>query len=462
MKKPTRLERDALGSREVPVEAYYGLQTLRAVENFPISGLRLPEKFIEAYAVVKKVAALANRDAGVLAREKAKAVVKAADEVLAGKLRDQFIVDVYQMGAGTSFNMNMNEVLANRAIELLGGVRGDYGLVNPYDDVNRTQSTNDTFPTAMRIAALWMLNDLEPVLDELVKALHAKAEEFDSIVKAARTHLQDAVPIRLGQELAAYALTIAKCRASIMHAADSLRGLGIGGNAAGTGVNTPEGFTGNAVRYLSDFTGLKLHAAEDLREAMQSLRPFAEVSASLRNLALEVTRISNDLRLMSSGPTSGLGEIQLPPVAPGSSIMPGKVNPSILEMVNMVCFQAIGNDATIAVAVQAGQFELNVMMPVVIFNLLFSIQILTNALRQLRTRCVEGVKANVDRCQRYAEHTVALATALNTYIGYAAATEIVMEARRSGKTIQQVAREKKVLPEDVLRKLLDPRRLTGR
>ncbi len=456
----TRIEKDLLGQKEVPADAYYGLQSVRAMENFPISGLRMHPRMVEAVVMVKKAAALVNADLGLLKPEVSRAIAAAADEVLAGKLRDQFVVDVYQMGAGTSFNMNANEVLANRAIEILGGKKGDYALVHPNDHVNMAQSTNDLIPTAMRIASRLLLRELLPVLKDLETALAKKAKELDGILKSARTHLQDAVPIRLGQEFAAYAATIGKCHERIAAAARSLEELGIGGSAAGTGLNTHPQYRFKLVEHLRAWTKIDWRNAPDMREAMQSNLPTAEASSALRLLAIELTRICNDLRLLASGPTTGFAEIVLPAVQPGSSIMPGKVNPSIVEMLNMVCFQVIGNDLTVAMAVQAGQLELNVMMPVMAYNLHQSIEILKNAVRVFIDRCIVGIVADAERCRRYAESSMALATALNTYIGYARAAEVVKRALREQKTIIDVVREEKLLTEDQIAQILDPVKLT--
>jgi aspartate ammonia-lyase len=457
----TRTEKDSLGALEIPQEVYYGIQTWRAVQNFPVSGLRAHPRFIDAYLYIKKAAAIANRKEGELSSELSEAIVKACDEILGGKLRDQFPVDVFQMGAGTAFNMNFNEVLANRANEILGAAKGAYSPIHPNDHVNMGQSTNDTFPTAVRIGLLLILKEsLHGPLEELEKALSKKGKEFDTILKSARTHLQDAVPIRLGQEFAAYGEAVKKCRLSLLQAEDALRELGIGGSAAGTGINTAPHTREGFIQELEWLTGLKLRPAADMREAMQSQRPLSEVSASLRNLALEVTRIVNDLRLLSSGPTTGFWEINLPAVAPGSSIMPGKVNPSILEMVNMVAFQVIGCDTVVAYAVQAGQLELNVMMPVMAFNLNFASMIFGNTLTILREKCVEGITANKERCQHYAESSMGLATALNPTIGYAKAAEVAKEALASRKTIVQVIREKKILTEEQIKKVMDPVKMT--
>ncbi len=457
----TRSEKDSLGVREIPADVYYGVQTDRAVENFPVSGLRAHPRFIDAFITIKKAAAIANLKSGVLSGDLANALIKACDEILAGNLRDQFPVDVFQMGAGTAFNMNVNEVISNRGNEILGGEKGSYKPINPNDHANMSQSTNDCFPTAVRIGTLLLLREyLYAPLEALEKTFFAKGKEFDAVLKSGRTHLQDAVPIRLGQEFAAYGLALKKCRLSLVAAEKSLFELGIGGSAVGTGLNTPKGYREAVMDALKKETGLPLVAAEDMREAMQSQRPVAEVSSSLRNLALEITRIVNDLRLLSSGPTTGLAEIQLPATAPGSSIMPGKVNPSILEMVNMVAFQVIGCDATIAYAVQAGQLELNVMMPLMAFNMNFMITIFGNALKIFKEKCADGITADKERCLNYAEASMGLATALNATIGYAAAAEICKEALKSGKSIIGLIREKKLLSDSEIKKVMDPVKMT--
>ena len=463
-KKPNdrkRIEKDSLGRKSVPAAAYYGIETQRAVENFPISGLRAPGVLVEACARIKKAAAQANARLGLLDRRTAAAIAKACDEVAAGKLEDEFVVDVFQMGAGTSFHMNVNEVVANRAEELLGGRRGEYRLVRPHDHVNMAQSTNDVYPTAMRLASLALLRDrLVPALIAFEGALGRRARAFDRVLKSGRTHLQDAVPIRLGQEFAAYRVAVVKARASIAFASRSLRELGIGGSAVGTGLNTDPRFAGLVVKGLAAETGLPLKPSADPIEAMQSLRPFADLSASIRNLALELNRIANDLRLLASGPRAGLAEISLPPVAPGSSIMPGKVNPSMLEMLNQVCYQAVGCDTAVSAAVQAGQLELNVMMPVVSFNLLFMIGILANAVRETADRAIDGIAANVERCRAFAEASPGLATALSPIIGYAAAAEVAGESLRTGKSVVDVVKSRGLLDEAALDRVLDPLAMT--
>jgi len=457
---PGRIESDSLGEKEVPASAYYGIQTARALENYPISGWRSHPRLIDAYMHQKKASALANRDGGALKPELASAIARACDEVLAGRMRDQFVVDVFQSGAGVSQHMNVNEVLANRAAEILGGKKGDYGLVHPNDHVNFGQSTNDTYPTAMRVSALMCARDLDPVLAALESALDAKGRELDHVLKPGRTHLQDAVPIRLGQEFAAYARAVGRGRRALKEACGHLEELGLGGTAAGTGLNTAPGYRDRAIGNLRLFTGLDLRPSADMREAMQSNLPMAAAASALKLIALEIIRISGDLRLMASGPTAGLAEIILPAVQPGSSIMPGKVNPAILEMAAMVCFQVVGCAAAVDYAVGAGQLELNVMMPAMTFNTLTSFEILRTSLTVLRTRCIEGIRADEDRCRRFAEMSPAIVTALNPYIGYAKGAEVVKEALRSGKTIPQVVREMNLLPEEDLKKILDPFEMT--
>jgi aspartate ammonia-lyase len=456
----TRTEKDSLGEKQVPLDAYYGIQTVRAQENFPISGMRAHPAVITAHALIKKAAALTNRELGNLDPKKADAIGKAADELIEGKLRDQIVVDVFQAGAGVSFNMNVNEVLANRAIEILGGRRGDYSLVHPNDHVNMAQSTNDTYPTSMRLSALTGIRDLVPVLRRLEEAFAVKGREFDGIIKSGRTHLQDAVPVRLGQEFAAYAAALGRCRSRIESCVPVLAEVGLGGTAAGTGINTHPEYRTRVVAHLARLTGFPLTNSPDMREAMQSQMPLADASSALKILALELIRIANDLRLLSSGPRTGMAEIQLPPVQPGSSIMPGKVNPVMPEVLNMVAFQVVGNDLVVSLAVQGGQLELNVMMPAMTHNVLQSLEILKNTLEVFRIRCLEGITADAKRCERYALESVGIATALNRHIGYAAAAEVAKESTRTGKSIYEIVVERKLLDPEKLRKILDPRAMT--
>jgi aspartate ammonia-lyase len=460
MPKSTRTEKDSLGTREIAGDRYYGIQTTRALENYPISGMRAHPTLIRAFGMVKEAAAEANRELGLVDTKIADAIIQAAKEVQQGKWNSEFVVDVFQAGAGVSFHMNTNEVIANRGVEFLGGELGDYSRVHPNDHVNYGQSTNDVFPTGMRLATLLELEDLYPVLDSLVSALEKKGEEFHDILKSGRTHMQDAVPMRLGQEFAAYAGAVRRAEDAIRASAELLRELGLGGSAVGTGINTHPDYREKAIKNLARISGQKLLPANDMRYAMQSNLPMAAVSSALRNLALEVIRISNDLRLLSSGPNTGFAEINLPALQPGSSIMPGKINPVIPELAAMVSFQVIGNDVAVAMAVQAGQLELNVMMPTMAYNVLQSITILTNMLRQFTDKCVAGITANANRCNFYVQSTVSLATALNPYIGYAKAADIAKEAVATGRSIIEIAREKKLLSEKEINEILDPLRMT--
>jgi aspartate ammonia-lyase len=460
MSKKTRNEMDSLGSVEVPADALYGAQTARAVGNFPISGLKASVFLIRALAMVKLAAAEANRELGLITEEQGGAIVRAAQEVLDGKHHEWFVVDVFQAGAGVSLHMNANEVLANRANQILGEALGSYKKVHPNDHVNYGQSTNDVFPTAMRLSALLALEELYPVLEGLAGSFSAKAQEFKDVLKAGRTHMQDAVPITLGQEFAAYAAAVRECSAAIRRGAVGLRALGLGGSAVGTGLNTHPEYRQKAVAKLGKIAGVEVHPAYDLRWAMQSCACMAEVSGALRGLGLEMVRISNDLRLLSSGPNTGFNEIALPSLQPGSSIMPGKVNPVLAELTAMVGFQVVGNDSAVAMAVQAGQLELNVMMPAMAHNTLQSITILTNTLRELDVHCVRGITANRERAAFYAGSTIALATALNPYIGYAKAAALVKESVASGRSIVDLAREQKLLSEEQIAEILDPKNMT--
>jgi len=458
--KLTRTEKDSLGTKEIPAQVYYGIQTARAVENYPISGMRAHPTLIRALGMIKEAAAEANLQLGLIDGKRARAIIQASREVQQGEWNSQFVVDVFQAGAGVSFHMNSNEVIANRAIEILGGELGDYSVVHPNDHVNYGQSTNDVFPTGMRLATLLELEKLYPVLDSLATALEEKGREFHEILKSGRTHMQDAVPMRLGQEFAAYAVAIRRASQAIREQAEFLRELGLGGSAVGTGINTHPDYREKAIANLSRISGQKLTPAEDMRYAMNSNLPMSNVSAALRNLALEIIRISNDLRLLSSGPNTGFYEINLPALQPGSSIMPGKINPVMPELAAMVSFQVVGNDVAVAMAVQAGQLELNVMMPTMAYNVLQSVTISTNMLRQFTTKCVSGITANEKRNNQYAQSTVSLATALNPYIGYAKAAEIAKESVATGRSIIDIARDKKLLSEKEIADILDPKRMT--
>ena len=457
-----RIEVDSLGEKQVPKDAYYGIQTLRAVENFPVSGLKAPTVFIYAYVMVKKAAAVANMQVGWLDKKIGNAVVKACDEVLAGKFLDQFVVDVFQAGAGTSFNMNVNEVLANRALELLGKERGDYRSISPNDTVNMAQSTNDTFPTAMHVAALLALEPLFVALDDLSKSFDALSLKYANVIKSGRTHLQDALPVTVGQEFGAYAAAIKSARGQLKQSSKRLEELALGGTAVGTGANAHMDFSEIAVAELSRMTGFSLRAASNPFEALQSRGAVASVSGGLKELALELIRIANDLRLLSSGPTTGLAEIELPAVQPGSSIMPGKVNPVMAECLDMVAFQVIGNDLALSLAVQAGQMELNVMMPVMMHNLLQSIQLLSNFLPAFARRCVDGIAVDVERCAGYLDKNPSLAVFLSPSIGYLEAAKIAKKALEEKRSVKDVALEKGVLKPDQAKEIFKPDFLLGK
>jgi len=459
-KRRTRVEKDTMGTMEVPADALYGAQTARAVENFPISGLRAHPAFVDSTVRVKLAAARVNAGLGLLPRRKARAIEAAAKEVLAGHHRDQFVVDVYQAGAGTSHNMNVNEVLANRACELLGGKRGDRGLVDPNDDVNMAQSTNDVVPTAMRLAALELAPPAAESLEALAATFEAKARAWDGIVKSGRTHLMDATPIRLGQEVSAWAAALRGAALRIRHALPELAALGIGGTAVGTGLNADRRYRKRMVAELSRLADAPLQPSRNLFYSMQSLAPFAALSGALRVAALELLRIGGDVRLLGSGPNTGLGELRLPPVQPGSSIMPGKVNPSLAEMLAMVSYQVVGLDAAVAAAAAAGQLELNVMMPLVAFDLCHALSILARAVRAFDLGCARGLEADEERCRFYAERTVSLATALAPRLGYAAAAEIVKDSVRTGRSIVDLAAARGGLRPAEARRILDARKLT--
>ena len=456
----TRIERDPLGEKAVPASALYGIQTLRAAENFPISGLRPLPAFVDAVVWIKRSAALTHRETGRLEARLADAIVRAADEVLTGQHRDQFIVDVYQAGAGTSHNMNVNEVLANRANEILGSARGSYSPVHPNDHVNMAQSTNDVIPTAMRLATLATLPAMLLALEQLAHSLIAKGVAFDGIVKSGRTHLQDATPIRLGQEFTAYGRTVQRHRDKLVQAADWLREMNIGGTAVGTGINAEPEYPGLMLKHLQQVSGLELREGQDRVQLMQSMGDIASFSEALRAYVLDLNKIANDIRLLASGPRTGLAEIVLPAVQPGSSIMPGKVNPSIAEMVNQVCFQALGLDQTVAMAAEAGQLELNVMMPVITHNIVFALIIVGNASRVLAERCVDGIEADAAQCAHWLERSPALVTALAPKIGYAEAAKLAKEAVATGLTVKQLLEKKKLLPPGELEEMLDLRAMT--
>ncbi|AFY45532.1 aspartate ammonia-lyase [Nostoc sp. PCC 7107] len=451
-----RIERDSMGDRQISSNVYYGIQTLRATENFPISGLKPLATYVDACLIIKKATAIVNGELDCISQDISQAIVQATDEILAGQLRDQFVVDVYQAGAGTSHHMNVNEVLANRALEILGEEKGNYKRVNPNDHVNYGQSTNDVIPTAIRIGGLLALtHTLHPALEKAIAALESKAVEFQDIVKSGRTHLQDAVPVRLGDTFAAWAQIITDHQNRIYTASGDLMVLGLGGSASGTGMNTHPLYRARVVEVLSELLNVPLEPAPHLMAAMQSMAPFVSVSGALRNLAQDLVKISHDLRLMDSGPKTGLKEIQLPPVQPGSSIMPGKYNPVMAEMTSMVCFQVMGYDSAIALAAQAGQLELNVMMPLIAYNLIHSIEILGNTIAVLTERCIQNITANRDHCLAYAEGSLALVTALNTHIGYLNAAEVAKESLATGKSLRQIVLEKGLMTEAQLAEVLN-------
>lgn len=433
-----RKEKDSLGVVSVPEEALWGAQTQRAVENFPVSGLKPWRAFVWAMAMVKRAAAEVNGRLGLLDAEKAGAIAQAADEVLSGKWDSQFVVDPFQAGAGTSHNMNTNEVIANRATQLLGGEPGEY-LVNPNDHVNMAQSTNDTIPTAIRLGVLWRLEELLSVVDGLADALDEKAKEFDPIVKSGRTHLQDAVPVRMGQEFGAYALAVHRDGERIRRAAEGVRRLGIGGTATGSGLNAHPEYHARMVETIQRIAGFKVYPSDNLFESMQSMADLADFSAALRTLALTMTRIANDFRLLSSGPSTGLDEIRLPAVQPGSSIMPGKVNPVLAEMTNMAMYHVIGCDTTVALASQAGQLELNVMMPIMAHNLFEMMQVMIGALKAFTEKCVVGIEANRAQAEGWLEKNAIIVTALNPVIGYQVGAALVKESLAKGTGIRELA-----------------------
>jgi len=460
MSNDTRTEKDPLGSLPVPNHALYGVQTVRALQNFPISGLKPLWPFVRSQVWIKKAAALTHRETRRLDAKTADAIAQAADEVLDRKHDAHFVVDPYQAGAGTSHNMNVNEVLANRANEILGGKRGEYKPVHPNDHVNMAQSTNDTIPTNIRLSVLAELPALVGAFELLRDALAAKGREFDHIVKAGRTHLQDAMPIRLGQEFAAYAGSLDRALRRAREAADYLRDLGIGGSAVGTGVTVEEQYPALMNKYLKQISGLDLRVGEDRIQLMQSMGDAAAFSATLRGLAIDLSKISSDLRLMVMGPRTGIDEITLPAVQAGSSIMPGKINPSVPEMVNQVCFQVMGCDTTVAIAAEHGQLELNVMMPVIAHNVLMSMMILTNAARVLAERTVQGIKANEEMCSYWVERSAALATALMPHIGYARVAEISKQSVTEGILIRDLVKREQVLPSEQIDDVLDLRKMT--
>lgn len=459
-KQKTRIEKDSLGTRPVPATAYYGIETVRAVENFPISGLRFHPAFTWALAVIKKACATANLSLGRLDARRAKAILRACDEVMAGLHNGEFVTDALQSGAGVSAHMNANEVITNRALEILGRPKGDHAFLHSHDHVNMGQSTNDVVPTALRLAALKLSVEFRAASHGLEKALEEKAKEFRNVVKAGRTHLQDAAPVTLGQAFAGWAAQLEKGRERLELLLGGLLELGIGGSAVGTGLNTSLRYRKAVVQNLKKMTGFHVKSARNLFAVMQNDADFAAVSGALRDYSLSLIQIANDLRLLSSGPNTGFGEIRLPALQPGSSIMPGKVNPVIPEVTAQVGYQVIGNDAAIAFAAASGECELNVMRPVIIHNLLQSFEILKNTLNVLNTRCVKGIEADREKCRYYAESSFGIAAALNPYIGYSKAAECVKEAIKSKRTLRQVVLDKGLLTKEALARILSPENLT--
>ncbi|MBN1841803.1 MAG: class II fumarate hydratase [Deltaproteobacteria bacterium] len=456
-----RIEKDTMGEVKVPVEAYYGVQTQRAVENFPVSKIRFPRDFIMALGLIKKYAAQVNEQQGNLDHELARAITEAADEIATGKLDRQFVIDIFQTGSATSTNMNANEVIATRANEILTGQKDARHPVHPNDHVNMGQSSNDVIPTAIHVAALTSITeDLIPALKILYESLKEKSATFDSIVKIGRTHLQDAVPIRLGQEFSGYARQIELGMQRLEGTKRSLAELALGGTAVGTGLNTPPEFASQVIELISRKTGCRFREATNHFEAQAAQDAAMEASGALKTVAISLMKIANDIRWLSSGPRCGLGEINIPGLQPGSSIMPGKVNPVIPESVTQVAAQVIGNDATIAIGCQAGNFELNVMLPVIAHNLLQSIRLIASAARIFAEKCVSGISANEARCKAFIEESLAMCTSLSPVIGYEQAAAIAKEAYTTGKTVRDVARGKKVLSEAKLEELLDPMKMT--
>jgi aspartate ammonia-lyase len=451
----TRTEKDSLGKKEIPATAYYGIQTLRAVENFPVSGRGESSELIRAYVIVKKAAALTNMELDSLDNQRGEAILKAADEILIGKLADQFPVDLFQAGAGTSFNMNINEVIANRALEIMGREKGDYKYLSPNDHVNKSQSSNDTFPTASHIAIILESDTLQNVIKDLSLSFKRKGEEMISIPKSGRTHLMDAMPVTIGDEFLAYSSAITRAGRRIHERRNDLLEIAIGGTATGTGVNTPPSYRDKVIKNLVELTSLDLVPAINSHESLQSRSQMAAFSGALREFAIELVRIANDLRLMGSGPTAGLAEIILPPVQPGSSIMPGKVNPVMAECLNMVSFQIIGNDTTVSIAAQAGQLELNVMTPIMTSNILESLKLMNNYLPVFQSNSIEGIRIDEEKLRNIAGMNPSLVTLLSPKIGYLKAAEIAKEALEKKESIRDLVVERGILSADEADKLFD-------
>ncbi|MDN4618899.1 aspartate ammonia-lyase [Paenibacillus sp. PsM32] len=455
-----RIEKDFLGTKQVPDEAYYGIQTMRAVENFPITGQRLHPELIRAMAIVKKGAAIANMELSRLYGPKGEAMVQAAEEIIAGQWQDQFIVDPIQGGAGTSINMNTNEVIANRALEIMGKDKGSYVDISPNNHVNMAQSTNDAFPTAIHIATLSMIEKLLVAMRELQQSFQVKADEFDTVIKMGRTHLQDAVPIRLGQEFQSYARVLGRDIRRVEATKENLLHINMGATAVGTGLNADPRYIVRVAEILADISGFPVVASDHLVDATQNTDAYTEVSAALKICMMNMSKVANDIRLMASGPYAGLGELVLPARQPGSSIMPGKVNPVMCEVVNQIAFQVIGNDHTICLASEAGQLELNVMEPVLVYNLLQSLEIMKQGFTVFRLHCVDGIQANVDRCREYVERSVGMITALNPHLGYEVVSRIAREAIQTGKPVRELCLLYNVLTEEELNIILDPYQMT--
>ncbi|MCC2928624.1 aspartate ammonia-lyase [Bacillus mojavensis] len=458
--KEYRVEKDFLGEKQIEADVYYGIQTLRASENFPITGYKIHEEMINALAIVKKAAALANMDVKRLYEEIGQAIVQAADEILEGKWHDQFIVDPIQGGAGTSMNMNANEVIGNRALEIMGHKKGEYIHLSPNTHVNMSQSTNDVFPTAIHISTLNLLEKLLKTMEDMHVVFKQKAQEFDSVIKMGRTHLQDAVPIRLGQEFEAYSRVLERDIKRIKQSRQHLYEVNMGATAVGTGLNADPEYIKQVVKHLADISGLPLVGADHLVDATQNTDAYTEVSASLKVCMMNMSKIANDLRLMASGPRAGLAEISLPARQPGSSIMPGKVNPVMAELINQIAFQVIGNDNTICLASEAGQLELNVMEPVLVFNLLQSISIMNNGFRSFTDYCLKGIEANEKRLKQYVEKSAGVITAVNPHLGYEAAARIAREAIMTGQSVRDLCLQHDVLTEEELDIILNPYEMT--
>jgi aspartate ammonia-lyase len=456
-----RIDKDSLGEVEVPSSAYYGPFTRRAINLYKVTGQKAHISLIRAYVMIKRSAALANMELKALDKDKAQAIVKSCDEILAGKLLDEFVVEAINSGAGTAFNMNTNEVIANRALEILGKTKGEYEIINPNDHVNMSQSSNDTFPTSMHVAILLNMMETTASLDKLIASLERKAREFAGLIKIGRTHLMDAIPVTLGAEFEQYAYSLKQARARLVGAMDGLRYVGLGGTAVGTGVNTPKGFRQLAIQYLSKVSGLDLKPSENMFYSLQSKYDVANCSSTLRNLAIDLNKMANDIRLMASGPTAGFAEIVIPPVHAGSSIMPGKVNPSLAECLNMVCFNVIGNDVSVAMAAQAGQFELNVMLPGMLKCVLDSTDMLKNFLPIFAANLVDGIEANKERLESYIEKSPVLVTLLNPYIGYLRAAEIYKESLKTNKSIRELVLSKGLMSKEQLDKVLSKENILG-